>query len=530
MCPLNADSVLDAPAVCTTGPPPPLIAGGVLRYHDGMLWSASRLSLPIVLLLFAACGRVAAARTWTDSSGQYRVEATFVKAAGETVQLRKEDGTLIEVPLWRLCPADQELIKQLDTQQVLAEGCGRTLEEALNEALRRAVQSVVGTLMDSQMLVRNDKLIEERILTFSEGFVSTYKEIGTPQTKNGLIYRTILATVRRREVLEGLSATNAPIAGEGLYAEAYTRLQRLQSGLLMIRKELEKFPAGVLRHEFTYRQEGVKAGANTSRISHQVVVTVDEDKYAKVRRRLIDILEPLARISARIETLCEPVRKKDRDAALERMQHHFLTGVDAEGPLRPEFSTIEELQQTAIEGVSEDTLRDYQPQDTPTRVTLNQDPGCPHGTATWRVFEIENAPRIPTGAIILTVAYRDQDDRPVYQEEVPLGPALPGLSIGSQEWSGRRLNTVILSPFFVRHEQAGPKRLTLYLARSLTLRGGTTFTLSQLARIKRIDVRVTMDSWQRLTDRGGPPSPATKDAYAPTPWRPRVPPTGPRSP
>lgn len=52
-------------------------------------------------------------RVWTDSTGQYKVEAEFVEAADGKVTLRKKDGSLAVLPLERLCEEDQGLIASL---------------------------------------------------------------------------------------------------------------------------------------------------------------------------------------------------------------------------------------------------------------------------------------------------------------------------------------------------------------------------------------------------------------------------------
>jgi len=57
-------------------------------------------------------GGAAVSRTWTDSTGNYRVRATFVEVKDGRVQLRKTDGTVIGVPLERLSETDQQWIAQ----------------------------------------------------------------------------------------------------------------------------------------------------------------------------------------------------------------------------------------------------------------------------------------------------------------------------------------------------------------------------------------------------------------------------------
>jgi uncharacterized cupin superfamily protein len=52
------------------------------------------------------------ARTWTDTSGKFRVKAKFRGIASEVVKLELEDGRVISVPLEKLSDDDQECIRQ----------------------------------------------------------------------------------------------------------------------------------------------------------------------------------------------------------------------------------------------------------------------------------------------------------------------------------------------------------------------------------------------------------------------------------
>jgi SLA1 homology domain 1, SHD1 len=52
------------------------------------------------------------ATSWADSSGQFRIEATFVRLDGSNVILRKADGKEISVPLTRLSSESQKMAKE----------------------------------------------------------------------------------------------------------------------------------------------------------------------------------------------------------------------------------------------------------------------------------------------------------------------------------------------------------------------------------------------------------------------------------
>lgn len=51
------------------------------------------------------------ARMWTDTTGKFTVRAVFVGMISGTVSLRKEDGTILKVPLDKLCEEDRKFVK-----------------------------------------------------------------------------------------------------------------------------------------------------------------------------------------------------------------------------------------------------------------------------------------------------------------------------------------------------------------------------------------------------------------------------------
>lgn len=58
-------------------------------------------------------------RVWTDSTGKYKVEATYVGVQGENIRLRRSDGREIVVPVKSLSPADQDVIAVLAAASAL---------------------------------------------------------------------------------------------------------------------------------------------------------------------------------------------------------------------------------------------------------------------------------------------------------------------------------------------------------------------------------------------------------------------------
>ncbi|MDZ7617548.1 MAG: SHD1 domain-containing protein, partial [Patescibacteria group bacterium] len=68
------------------------------------------LLLSVALLGFTGQG---VARTWTDTTGTYRIEAEFVDVVEGKVHLKRADGSVIAVPLDKLSDADRDHIKRL---------------------------------------------------------------------------------------------------------------------------------------------------------------------------------------------------------------------------------------------------------------------------------------------------------------------------------------------------------------------------------------------------------------------------------
>ena len=48
-------------------------------------------------------------REWSNQSGSFKVEASFVSLENETVVLKRKDGKQVKVPLSRLSAEDREL-------------------------------------------------------------------------------------------------------------------------------------------------------------------------------------------------------------------------------------------------------------------------------------------------------------------------------------------------------------------------------------------------------------------------------------
>jgi len=97
-----------------------------------------------------------------------------------------------------------------DTREVIATGVadGKTAlarDEALNDALRKAVEQGVGTIVTADLTVEQQRLVEDRIYTESRGYIQRYK-ILSEETSDGLYEVQISAMVRLTKLTDDLQS------------------------------------------------------------------------------------------------------------------------------------------------------------------------------------------------------------------------------------------------------------------------------------------------------------------------------------
>jgi hypothetical protein len=129
-------------------------------------------------------------------------------------------------------------------EEVVVEAVGLDYDKALNDALRAAVRKVAGTLVVSKTTVKEDELIEDKVLTSSDGVVKTYDELGQKKI-DGLVRLKIRAKVERRQVADRLIKAGIKVKavdGAGLAAAAKTRLEARRRASEMLQDALAGLP------------------------------------------------------------------------------------------------------------------------------------------------------------------------------------------------------------------------------------------------------------------------------------------------
>jgi hypothetical protein len=185
--------------------------------------------------------------------------------------------------------------QQAGAQTVVAEGLGATPEDALKDAFRSAVRQVVGALVDEETVVKNDKVISEKVLSYSDGIIKGgYKELTPPRQENGLWRIKISAKVERRSVavrLKEAHVTVKDIEGDSIAVEVLTRKEareRASELLQQVLSELPKVMAAEVR-----KPTAKDYNEDENALSVQALIKIDPDKYKKFLKRFLTVLDKI---------------------------------------------------------------------------------------------------------------------------------------------------------------------------------------------------------------------------------------------
>ena len=185
------------------------------------------------------------------------------------------------------------------TQQVIAEGVGGTADEAIKDAFRHAVRQIVGAVVDAETLVENDEVIDDKVLTYSDGFIKSYEEVaGSKKVKNGLHRIKIKAQVERGKVVAKLNAANVTakeIDGKGLFAEAVTKLDAEKDAAALLKKQFEGFPQSCITATIIGEPEIVEKSTEEVKVKFTVKIEPDLKAYNAFADKLIPVLDKLTK-------------------------------------------------------------------------------------------------------------------------------------------------------------------------------------------------------------------------------------------
>lgn len=196
---------------------------------------------------------------------------------------------------------------------VTVKGVGINAEEALLSAFRNAVQQVVGVIVDAETLIKNEKVVKDEILDFSNGFVEKFEKIKEGRNDDGLYEVTIWATVKHRQLIEKLKQAKVvsfKVDGQSLFGATTSRMETAGRGAALLKKGLEDLglPESLVTARVINQKPKVLAENDDAILSEWIIrIGYDREKYfGKVVPRLKQLLGEVATSQIR-----GPLTKRD---------------------------------------------------------------------------------------------------------------------------------------------------------------------------------------------------------------------------
>jgi hypothetical protein len=134
-------------------------------------------------------------------------------------------------------------LNSANMESVIVEGVGKTEASAKKAAYKEAVAKVVGVLIDSSTLVKNDKIIEEELLEYSGGFVSKAELVSSKKDDEGLVrvkVRCVVEKAQIRKKLEDIKVLVVKVDGASIAAKEMTKAEMQKNATTLVNKALEE--------------------------------------------------------------------------------------------------------------------------------------------------------------------------------------------------------------------------------------------------------------------------------------------------
>jgi len=363
---------------------------------------------------------------------------------------------------------------------VVAEGVGLTPDEALKDAFRNAVRQVVGSYVNTESQIKDDQIITDDVLTYSDGFIEHYEEVES-RTKEGMCHTTIRAMVERQDVLSCLRSANVAVEsvdGKGLFAMAVTTLESERAAERMLQRIFKEYPSTVLDVVVVSAPRIIDKSDQEAKVSYDIRVSIDRSKYDQLFRRVIPLMERSSVRHGTYNNIGEP-------RSPESINNNFA--IQFGMPFQVRYGNAPDYRKT-VEVVGSHLLfagdLDYKQDEfrlgdidfrTQMLVLVNTGRDKSDGQTDWKWFHMPKANIFPNN-VVIEVHFEGSH----YKDEFMFGrsnsgPALPGICLEADEFRSRYTGpwkSAVLSPYFLQTytNVDYATEMTWTVERSLTLK------------------------------------------------------------
>jgi len=137
------------------------------------------------------------------------------------------------------------------TEKVVVTGIGVDADKARQNAIRNAVEQVVGTYISSDTMVKDSALISDEILSYSSGYVKESRIISTDKDDYLIKIKleALVVTTKLKRKIQALNITVKKVDGNSLFGEAFSKATTAKSGNEQLLKILSKYPQAAYHTE-----------------------------------------------------------------------------------------------------------------------------------------------------------------------------------------------------------------------------------------------------------------------------------------
>jgi hypothetical protein len=379
------------------------------------------------------------------------------------------------------------------TMRVVVEGAGTTPEEALRSAFRSAVRQVIGTLVDSETRIENGKLVYDRLLTHSQGYIARY-EVLDEWTDGPLFHQKIAAVVRRNSLGRRLGMTTVDAArldGPTLFARAASQYDREASAAQQLALALARFPVDVAQVCLASGAEVVNRSASSVTLSQPLRLGVDHQRYARARELLLQLLELVAQERGTFVAQMRAVSATDDNADLRTLGLQFAGACDGtatgDSPADVRFSPLRSVVATRNTRLPYAGWTPGQLDADQLLVVVRMETSSVTNVATWRWFRIDRPAGLTAARLQISLKFRDEALGTVREQTFALGTRTPGFSVGGE---AGQMTSILIAPELTYHAGSGYRATCVVHASTLTFARQITLPLEDLLRVRHVECSV----------------------------------------
>ena len=181
-------------------------------------------------------------------------------------------------------------------KKIIASGFGANPDQALQKALRNAVEEAVGSYISSNTLIENDDLIEDKILSLSRGFIKDFRTLSTEKI-DGETKVTVAAIVTGDQVIETLksSGVEVKIKGNLLFSQFSDFQRQMDDEAKLVGSLFSEVPKNsIVDYNISYAQPvQLENPTNSYKIKLTISANINKN-YTILMQNIKNVLDAIA--------------------------------------------------------------------------------------------------------------------------------------------------------------------------------------------------------------------------------------------